>query len=310
MAGVTVERLVGGYCLGEGPHWDHITQKLYFVDIYGHKLCRLDPETGNVTSVTLDGPVGVAVPVDGSTNKFVAGCGTNFVLFTWDSNTTLQSCPTQVLAKVDTEKTGTRINDGKVDSCGRFWGGTMALEEGSILKPNEGSFYSIGSDLVPRKHISPVSISNGLAWSKDDDTFYYIDSLTYQVVAYDFTASTGSISNKRIVFDLKKNNVPGLPDGMTIDTDGNLWVALYFGGAVIQINPKSGELMRTVNIPGAKNVTSVAFGGPNLDVLYVTSSSLGLKEEDQKEQPNAGYVFKITGLGVRGYNAHSFKLSA
>ncbi|KAG7213993.1 hypothetical protein KM043_001365 [Ampulex compressa] len=280
---VTVEPVAGRFGLGEGPHWDHHTQKLYFVDIFGQKICRLDPATGTVTYAFIEnGPVGNVVTVDDMPDKFVAGS--------------------------DTDSSGTRWNDGKVDSTGRFWGGTMGIEAGSTFTLNKGSMYSIDSDLVPKQQISPVSISNGIAWNIEDNTLYYIDSLTYQVTAYDYDPNSGNISNKRIIFDVKKNNLDGLPDGMTVDTEGNLWVALYGGNQVIQINPKTGELLRSVKIP-AKNVTSVAFGGPLLNTLYVTTSSYGLDADQLKADPKAGYIFAVHGLGVRGLLANSFKLN-
>lgn len=304
---VTVEPIAGRYELGEGPHWDDKSQTLYFVDIFKQKIHRLDPATGSLTSTTVkNGPVGVVVPVADAPGKLIAGSSTEFVLVTWDGQK--DECCTETLAKVDTDRVDTRWNDGKVDSRGRFWGGTMGLEKDGTFPPNKGTFYSIGSDFVPKTQISPVTISNGLAWNMEDDTFYYIDSPTHQVWAYNYDAKTGVLSNKRIIFDLVKNDVPGLPDGMTIDTDGNLWVALYGGGRVIQVNPKTGELLRTVLIP-AQNVTSVAFGGKDLDTLYVTTATIGMTESQLKEQPHAGFLFAVNGLGVRGRPANSFKMN-
>ncbi|CAL7942671.1 unnamed protein product [Xylocopa violacea] len=305
-----VEPLFGPCGLGEGPHWDHISQTLYFVDIFAQKIFRLNPETGIITTAFVDnGPVGFVIPLEGSTNKLVAGSGIDFVLVSWDGDKDLAKCKPKVLVTLDSNRTETRWNDAKADSSGRLWGGTMGFEKDGSFPPNVGSLYCIDNNLGLKKQVSPVTISNGLAWNPDNDTLYYIDSPTYQVVAYNYDSQTGAISNKRVVFDLKKNNIPGLPDGMTIDTNGNLWVAVYGGAGVLQINPKTGELLRFVKINTAQNITSVAFGGPNLDVLYVTSASIGLNENQLREQPHAGYLFTIKGLGVRGFPANSFKLS-
>ncbi|XP_031772663.1 regucalcin [Apis florea] len=309
MSDITLEPLVGPYDLGEGPHWDSISQKLYYVDIYAQKVFRFDPASGIVTSVFIEnGPVGFVVPVEGCTDKFVAGCGIDFVLFSWNSEKSLENCIAQILISADSDRIETRLNDGKVDSSGRLWAGTMGHEKNGIFPPNVGSLYSIGNDFKLKKQISPVSISNGLAWNPNNDIFYYIDSLSYQIMAYNYNSQTGIISNKKIVFDFLKNNIPGLPDGMTIDTNGNLWVAVYGGGGILNINPKTGELLRFVKINNAKNITSVAFGGPNLDILYVTSARTGLNENQLKEQLHAGYLFAIKGLGVCGFPANSFKL--
>lgn len=308
MAKPSVEVVSQRYILGEGPHWDHNTQKLYFVDIMTSKICRLDPETGVITTATLDcGTVGFVIPVEGMPGKLVAGADKSLVLVTWDGETNVEKAPTSVLANVDADRGETRWNDGKVDSSGRLWAGTMGVEQGDYFPPNQGSLYSVTNSLTPKKEVSPVTISNGLAWSLQNDTMYYIDSVPRQIYGFDYDSKTGAISNKRVVFDLEKASVKGLPDGMTIDTDGNLWVALFTGGAVIQVNPQTGKVLNTVAIP-AERVTSVAFGGPNFDVLYVTTATVGMKEAELQEQPHAGCVFVVKGLGARGLKANSFKL--
>lgn len=306
--GITIKQVTEPFGLAEGPHWDHRTQKLYFVDIFGQKICRLDPASGSVTSTYIEnGPVGVAIPVYDEPDKFVAGSGTDFVLVTWDSGFSKATASASILTTVDTNRNGTRWNDGKVDSSGRFWGGTMGPEENGVAVPNLGSLYLIGPDFAPKVKITPVTISNGLAWNKEDDTLYYIDSPTRQVVAYDYDRLNGNISNKRIVFDLEKNNITGLPDGMTIDTDGNLWIAVYLGSRVLNVNPKTGQLIRSIKLP-AERVTSVAFGGPFLNILYVTTSSYGLSEAEKKNQPKSGSLFSVEGLNVNGLLANYFKL--
>ncbi|XP_011153702.1 regucalcin isoform X2 [Harpegnathos saltator] len=305
---VCVERVTEPYGLSEGPHWDHRTQKLYFVDIHNRYIRRLDPATNAVTSAYIkSGTVGVVVPVDDSTDQFAAGVGRDLILVTWDDEQNETNVPTEVLCSVDVGNTQTRINDGKVDSSGRFWLGTMGENGKGNSIPNIGSFYRIDDDLKPKKEISPVSISNGLAWNIEDDTFYYIDSPERNVVAYDYNPINGTISNKRIVFNLNNTNLTGVPDGMTIDTDDNLWIALFGGSHVIKVNPRTGELLCQIKIP-AENVTSVTFGGPLLDILYVTTSGKDLTAEQRKATPHAGAVFAVKGLGVRGSIANMFRM--
>ncbi|XP_071559184.1 regucalcin isoform X1 [Temnothorax nylanderi] len=308
-ASVTVEKVTPVYGLSEGPHWDERTQKLYFVDIYNQYIRRLDTATGVVTSAYIaNGTVSVVVPVDDSTNQLVAGVGKNAVLVTWDGDSDQSEVPVKLLSSLESARAQTRTNDGKVDSAGRFWIGTMANEIDGQIAPNQGTLYRVDDDLKSVKEISPVSISNGLAWNIEDDTFYFIDTPTRMVAAYDYDPNNGKISNKRIVFDLNKTDLKGVPDGMTIDSDGNLWIALFGGQHVIQVNPKTGKVLRKIKLP-AENVTSVAFGGPLLDTLYVTTSGYNLSAEQRKATPEAGALFAVKNLGVRGFLANSVTLN-
>ncbi|XP_011685835.1 PREDICTED: regucalcin-like isoform X1 [Wasmannia auropunctata] len=302
---VEVEKVTDAYGLSEGPHWDHRTQKLYFVDIYNQYIRRLDPATGDVKSVHIDhGPIGVVIPVDDTTDQFVAGAGKDVVLVTWDADEDELGNVT-VLCSLDSAQSDTRVNDGKVDSYGRFWLGTMGNEVNGVIAPNLGTLYRVDDKLKPMKEISPVSISNGLAWNIEDNTFYYIDSPTRQVAAYDYDPNSGTISNKRIVFNLNTTDVKGVPDGMTIDADGNLWIAVFGGHHVIHVDPRTGKMLRKVKIP-AENVTSAMFGGPLLDTLYVTTSGHNLTAKQRNATPHAGSVFAVKNLGVRGILSNSF----
>ncbi|KAM0729052.1 Regucalcin [Formica fusca] len=309
-ARLRVEKVTEPFGLSEGPHWDHRIQKLYFVDIYNQYIRRLDTATGVVTSAYVEhGPVGVVVPVDDTSDKLVAGSGKDLILVTWEGSEDSKKVPFKVLTSIESSFSDIRVNDGKVDSSGRFWIGTMGNEKvNGDVTPNQGSLYLIDDTLDPKKEITPVTISNGLAWNIDDNTFYYIDSPTRQIAAYDYDPNNGTISNKRIVFDLNKINIEGVPDGMTIDTDGNLWIAVYGGHHVIHVNPKTQKLLKKVKIP-AENVTSVAFGGPLLDILYVTTAGHNLTAEQRKKTPYAGSVFAVKGLGVRGILANSFVMN-
>ncbi|XP_051171983.1 regucalcin-like isoform X2 [Leptopilina boulardi] len=308
---LTVNRVVEAKGLTEGPHWDHRTQKLFFVDIWGNKICRFDPATSKVTCAYIaNGPVGVAIPIDDGANHFVAGSGVDVVLVTWDGETNSTNPPIRKLKSVNKFNEGTRFNDGKADSFGRFWAGTMSEIKGDFM-PNGGEFYCMDKNLTLTTQITPVSISNGLAWNLDDDTFYYIDSPTKQIVSYDFDPQKGSIANRKVVFDLTKNNLPGVPDGMTIDSKDNLWIALFGGSQVIQVNPKTGKLLQSIPIP-AKRVTSVTFGGPMLDILYVTTAGNGFAnpaEKTPEDDMQGGSIFEIKGTGARGVLSNSFKMS-
>ncbi|XP_046742787.1 regucalcin-like [Diprion similis] len=304
---VTVEQVTEPVQHAEGPHWSHQHQTLYFVDIHVQRIYHLNTVTGKLTFAYIaNGPVGFVIPVETSSNQFIAGSGTDLLFVKWDSETNSYNPQTELLCTVDRDRNGTRFNDAKCDSHGRLWAGTMGAENASgDIVPDQASLYRISSDLVPDRVIVPVSISNGLAWNHANNKFYYIDSPTQQIAAYDFDANTGIISNKRIAFDLDEHNISGLPDGMTIDTNDNLWIAVYGGKHILNVDPVEGRLLRAIEIP-ADRVTSLMFGGPSLDILYVTTSRYGLTDAEIEAQPRAGCVFAVKGLGVKGYPANTF----
>ncbi|KAL1514287.1 hypothetical protein ABEB36_003568 [Hypothenemus hampei] len=199
------------------------------------------------------------------------------------------------------------MNDGKCDPRGRLWIGTMGPEPENLhIEPQRGSLYSVDKKNVT-KHITEIGISNGLAWNTNINKFYYVDSFAFSVDEFDYDIASGKISNRRPIFTLSKHGIPGFLDGITIDEDGNLWVAIFNGYRVIQIDPTKPEtLLQTIDIP-AKQVTSVVWGGKNLDILYVTSGSLTV---DGKEHPppNHGATFQVIGLNTKGLPPNNFVL--
>ncbi|KAJ8944146.1 hypothetical protein NQ314_009539 [Rhamnusium bicolor] len=164
----------------------------------------------------------------------------------------------------------------------------------------QGLFYEITKENIENPTVirAPVSISNGLAWNKANDKLFYIDTPTNKVVEFAYDDENGRVSaENRTAFDVSQHSdkITGHPDGMTIDEDDNLWICLYGGGAVIKANPVTGELLKVVPIP-ARDVTSAMWGGPDLDILFVTTSRHSLNEEEKLQQPGAGSVFAITNL--------------
>lgn len=206
---------------------------------------------------------------------------------------------TRLLHHPEVHLPGNRFNDGKCDPAGRFWVGTMALSEQAA----EGSLYMIEKDFSCSVKIKGVTISNGMAWSPDHRTFYYIDTPTSEVVAYDYDLGTGRISNRRSVITIPKEE--GFPDGMTIDRDGMLWVAHWDGWQVSRWDPGSGKKLASIALPAAR-ITSCTFGGPGLRDLYITSASIGLSDEQREEQPLAGALFVIPNCGYQGLETHIF----
>jgi sugar lactone lactonase YvrE len=199
---------------------------------------------------------------------------------------------------VEADAPTTRFNDGKCDAAGRFWAGTMALD----VAPGAGALYRLDPDYRVTRALSGVTLSNGLDWTTDNRSMYYIDSPTRGVDAFEFDLEQGVLGARRRLISIPRE--AGTPDGMTLDTDGGIWVALHGSGSVGRYHP-DGRLERVIRVPSARLVTSCAFGGPDMGDLYITSMSDGLSAEAMAEQPRAGALFRCRP-GVRGRLPHRF----
>ena len=195
----------------------------------------------------------------------------------------------ETIALVENENSLTRMNDGKCDPQGRFFAGTIALE----LTEKAGTLYRLDADGTASPVINGVTVSNGMGWSPDGGTFYYIDSFAYGIDAFDFDTDAGALSRKRRLIDVGRKD--GLCDGMTVDREGGIWVALFGGWAVRRYRP-DGSLDREIRLP-VSQVTSCTFGGPDWRDLYITTASITergmLSEWDLKKQPHAGAIFAV-----------------
>ncbi|MGZ8623328.1 MAG: SMP-30/gluconolactonase/LRE family protein, partial [Actinomycetota bacterium] len=197
--------------LGEAPTWDARTRRLIWVDITQGLVHRFDPATGGDVSVDVGEPLGAAVPSTSGSLALATRAGFSLL----DPETG----HIESIADVETDVPETMMNDGKCDAAGRFWAGTKDVEG---YRP-VGSLYRMGSDHLPVRVLTGITNSNGLGWSPDQATMYYIDSATYGIDAFDFDAGTGSVSRRRRLVEFPKGW--GLPDGMTVDEEGSLWVA-------------------------------------------------------------------------------------
>ena len=188
---------------------------------------------------------------------------------------------------------GNRFNDGKCDPAGRFWAGTMRIDESS----NSGSLYSLDAKHNVTKRLgNDIGVSNGIVWSSDSKRMYFIDSPVRRIYGFDFELATGEILNQSIVMQTPEEL--GYPDGMAIDESDKLWVAFWGGWCVAQICPTDGKLLSKISVPVEK-VTACSFGGAKLDELLITTASVGLSAEQKSQQPQAGDLF-IAKPGVRG----------
>ncbi|XP_063704399.1 regucalcin-like isoform X2 [Culicoides brevitarsis] len=294
--------------LGEGPHWDADRQCLYWNDIYGGTIHRYDEKENKAYQATVEGEpvIGFIIPVFGHPDQFILGTGTRVIRISWDGKSP-KATKIGIVGEVEQDRTNTRFNDAKVDPRGRLFAGTMRLEEcGDIFAARWGTFYRYTKTDGFKGLKTHIGVSNGLTWNEKTNKFYYIDSCDLDVKEFDYEPRTGEISNERKVINLD-NGVrppPFVPDGMTSDTEGNLYVATFGGSKILKINPTTGKIIMEIMIP-AEQVTSCAFGGPNLDTLYVTTAK---KEFKNKQPPPAGGLFKITGLGVTGVKMYSVLL--
>lgn len=280
--------------IGEGPVWLVDEGRLCWVDILGRTLHFFDPLTGDDVVREIDHNVGAVVPRHGG----------GLVLAVDDGFAALDPASGMVtpLAAVEEDDSITRMNDGRCDAQGRFWAGTMAYE--ALEHPERGSLYCLEVDGTVRKILGGVSISNGIDWSPDGATMYYIDTLRFAVDAFEFDAERGELGARWTVAEVGgPGDVLVGPDGMTVDEEGCLWVAVWGGSCVRRYNPE-GELDMVVELP-VTQVTSCAFGGADLQDLYITSASHWLSPNDLAAQPLAGGLFRCRpGVGGRAPNAY------
>ena len=276
--------------LGEGPVWDDDAGCLYFVDILAGRVHRFNPGSGAVRTYGVHRLVG-AVAATLHSDLVLAERG-GFARLDLDTGAVHD------MARVPDRAPDLRMNDGKCDPAGRFWAGTMALDE----RARAGALYRLDPNGVVSTILSSVSISNGLDWSADGRRMFFIDSPTQRIDVFDFDLAMGTIANRRPFVEIAPDL--GTPDGLTIDGEEHVWVALWGGGAVHRYRP-DGALDAAVALPVAFP-TSCAFGGSDLRDLYITTAAVRLSAEERARQPEAGGVFRCRP-GPAGRRANRFK---
>lgn len=279
--------------LGEGPCWHQDEQALYWVDILGKRLHRFTP-AGTARHQHWDLPelVGTVAP-----QRSCAGGGLLLAL----QNDVVKFDPATgkcaPFVTVDTDPR-TRLNDGKCDPQGRFWVGSMDLEE----KESIGSLYSVERDGTVKQWADGIGVSNGMTWSPDEREMFYIDSPTRCVYVYTMDPESGVISDRRVLVEFDESE--GFPDGMTSDADGNLWIAHWGGARVTKRHPKTGEVLASYPTE-AYQTSACCFGGPDLRELYVTSAAVNLTETQKEEFSDSGHLLKRR-LEEKGTPTHAF----
>ena len=253
--------------LGEGPYYDYRNGNISFIDIVGKKLFILD-KNKELKEVLFKEKIGAAIPIKDS-NSFLVFGETKVFLYQNDEIKEYKDI-SSIVSK------GMRCNDAKSDRKGRIWFSTM-VDDG-ISKPH-GGLYTIIDDKI--MCMQETKLGNGLAWNKDNTKFYFSDSIEHKVFIYDYDINTGLISNRKVLAE-----IDGIPDGMTIDDNDNLFIAIWGGNRIEVRDSISGKILDIINIP-TKLVTSCTFSGENYDELIITTASLSELDE------YAGKVFKL-----------------
>jgi sugar lactone lactonase YvrE len=275
--------------LGEGPVWDARSGRVVWVDIEGAALHRTDPVTG--ATETFPMPLAISIGVPRTAGGYVAALEDGFWTITEDGQA-------ERLVEIPENRVrGLRFNDGGCDPAGRFWAGTMAWD----FRPGAGALYRLDPDLRVTRVLDEVTISNGIGWSPDGTTMYYADTPTLRIDAFDYDLATGTASNRRPFVEVPAGG--GRPDGLCVDAEGAVWLALWPGWAVHRYLP-DGSLDAVIPVPVAQ-VSSCGFGGESLEQLFITTARVDLIDEERNAQPHAGSLFRADP-GVRGIPRGSF----
>lgn len=298
MDGIKLEPVSEPIELPKGLFWVPKTSSLYFIDIYQSNVHRFETTTKTLhTAKVGDKPLAFIIPIEDNDDQFIISYGTELVIIKWDG------CSDQVkflktITNVE-QRPQNRINNGKVSPNGILYTGTTggSLPSGEA-EQEVAALYSFTAANGLKKILPKVSISNGMAWNKELTKFFYIDTPKNTVDVFDYDKTNGTISNGKVLYDFKATKTEGAPDGMTIDSEGNLWVTCWDGYQIIKISP-GGKLLGRVKFPAAR-VTWATFAGPNLDELYVTTAFFGLSSEERNKYQQSGMLFKLTNVGTTG----------
>jgi sugar lactone lactonase YvrE len=258
----------------EGVVWDARRQRLLFVDITAGRVFDHDPASGDTSVVPVGRHVGAVQPRHGE--GVVLAIREGFALLTGGQ--------LEVLSAPLAGEPSLRMNDGGCDPAGRYFAGSMAYDE----TPGAGCLYRLDPDRSLHTVLTGVTISNGIDWSPAGELCYYVDSAERRVDVFDFDVLTGGLSSRRPFVEIEESQ--GLPDGLTVDRAGGVWVALFGGSQVRRFTP-AGHLECVVEVPGPRLVTSCCFGGPGLDQLFISTSTQNLTAEQLRDQPGAGAIF-------------------
>lgn len=287
--------------LGEGPFWDPVTRKLWFIDGLsefgkGDTLHCLDTTSNELSSYPIGKHIGNIVLCEDGRILMALQDG---VYYFDPENGSFEE-----ISAIEREISNNRLNDGRLDCRNRYWFGSMSMTANQPEREFEytGSLYCMDRSGNIRTVLTGVGISNGIAWNAAHTRMYYSDTPTGTVFSFDYDEETGEISNRNAAIVFSPGE--GEPDGMTIDTEDMVWVAHFGGGKVSRWNPETGERLAEIILP-CSQVTCCTFAGDNLDELYITTATIGLSQQERLATPDAGKLFMVKP-GVRGYLAQRY----
>lgn len=278
--------------LGEGPVWNPVDKKIYWIDIVNGHIHSHDLSNGLQTTIEVHDMIGSFAFCDDG--RLIAALQKGIVFI--DPKTGEQ----EMIGDPESHLPQNRFNDGKCDPAGRFFAGTLPLSEDH---PG-GNLYRVDHDCSIHKILEKITISNGLCWSHDHRFLYFIDTAALRVDRFDYDISTGSIANRKPIIEIDPKE--GYPDGMTIDGEGMLWIAHWGGWQVTRWNPNTGEKIGNIHLP-VSQVTSLCFGGEHYDTLFITSARRGLNEEALQKEPLAGATFIVNDIPFKGNAFYTFQ---
>lgn len=281
-------RILGPYRaeLGESPVWDAAAGQLVWLDILNHRRLSTDPMTGETTETALPRRVNcIAQTREGG---WIAAGGLGIFDMAEDG----QLRPRSALP----EGTTGMFNDGKCDTAGRFWVGT-ATGTGAC----HCALYSVSGKEKPREIVPGIAMSNGIGWSPDNRTIYFADSAERRVYSAEFDPELGQLRGQQVFFETPEGEVP---DGLSVDEEGNVWLAVWGGSVVLCLSPK-GDVRRWIDLPTPR-VSSCAFGGPNRTTLFITTAAEGASEDERTADRAMGALFAVEP-GVRGIVPEKFR---
>jgi sugar lactone lactonase YvrE len=277
--------------LGEGPLWDTEEQALYGADVLGRTLWRFDPVRADLQTWAFDRYVtAIALRKDGGA---VLALKEGLYLFDFKSG------EKRIVAELCRAEDKVQLNDGKADPAGRFFVGSVCTAADAA----PAQLYRLDSDMRVTSLDTDFIVTNGPCWSPDGAVFYFADTVKREIYAYDYDLASGRVANRRVFADT--NALGGMPDGATVDAEGCLWTALCGGGKVVRYRP-DGTIAMVIDFP-APLVSSVMFGGANLDRLFVTTidpaaaaAEIEMADNTSPSDENSGALFVVDGLGVVG----------
>ncbi len=276
--------------LGEGAVWNWQDQRLYWVDIIGCALHIYDPATGIDEYFFLAAKAGTVVPVQDGNVLVALQNGIHYINITTGAAIFL-------INPITTPDI--RFNDGKCDPSGRFWVGTLAMDG----IPGAAILYRLDADGSLHEKLRNLGISNGIAWTGDKRTMYFNDTPTQCVQAFDYDDATGNITNRRIAIQIPESD--GAPDGMTIDAEDKLWIAMWGAGSVNRYDPLTGKLLQQIKVP-APHTSSCALGGIDLKTLFITTARVELSDAQLEQYPLSGNLFQAQ-VDVAGVPASFYR---